>query len=439
MNTKMSEKQAKASACLDELIKYAAANRVPMRIMDELEDCKKQISSKNVDWTAVNMTMEGLLSSIEQKVVPQTVQKESNNHEVSVEMVKEQVEKMAKRCRADNESSVDNMAERKNMIVRKIYEQLTDLSRTKAHLGEFKDEGLYLQFFQKCRIGYEEDSFEMFREFLQSVSENYNHMMNHMKNMIQSIGGYKIGIGSEKFYYEYEERRNGIDQRIQAQMQTADIGGDDIMSLGQSTKQTVKNIIKKSIRKKRFLAWLPFLILLGFLAAGSVGKMAEKRSEAEQIEAEQIETDAESEDSFLEDAAKEAAKSSVKKLADQITWKALRSALISFSAVLILIVMILVLLYLLYLKMIRAWCDRQICRQCGEYLGTELHQFGQKNELSAKLDTAMKNAVEEYEYQYMNVLNTIFQTSQDQSSNTQTGKASEFDSLRAEWNHAIDM
>lgn len=107
---------------------------------------------------------------------------------------------------------------------------------------------------------------------------------------------------------------------------------------------------------------------------------------------------------------------------------------------LILIVMIIILLYMLYLKILKQWCDNQISKQCGEYLKTELLQLEQTNEFSSKLDAAMGNAVEEYERQYMNVLNNLFQGSQYHSGNIeQTGEASEFDTLRAAWNRARNL
>ena len=434
----MDEKQLTALKCLDELSEYAAKHKLPMRIMDELEDCRKQLVSGNVDWNALNLSMENLLNSVEQKTVTQNTKIENSNGEaVSVEMVKEQVEKMSKRCRADNATSIAGMSERKNVVVKKNCEQMMEISHTKAHLEELKNEDLYIQFFQNCKSKYERDSFEMFRELLQSVGENYNHMLNQLKSMFQSIGGYKNGIGSEKFYYEYEEQRTGIDQRIQGEIQTADIGGDDIITFAQTTKEPVKNIVKKLVRKRKLLAWVPLLVVLCFLAIGAVGKLAVNKDETKQVVAD---ADTGDDDSSLMDAGKEIAKKELSKISMSkiINW--LKTVLISLGAVLILIIMIIVLLYMLYLKILKRWCDHQISKQCGEYLKTELLRFEQTNDFSAKLDIAMDNAAEEYERQYMNVLNNLFQDSQYHSENTaQTSEASEFGVLRTEWNRVRNM
>lgn len=434
MKDKMDEKQTDALRCLEEIIKYASINKLSMRIMDELEDCKKQISSRSGDWTAVNQVMDDLLNSIEEKTVPHNIPTENAGNEVPAEMVKGQIEEMAKRCRADNTSSIDSISVQKNAIIKKNCEQLMEISHTKAHMEELTNEDLYIQFFQNCKTKYERDCFEMFRGFLQSVSGNYNHMMNHMKSMFQSIGGYKSDIDSKKFYYEYEEIRTGIDQKVEGQIQTEDIGGDEIMSFAQRTKEHVKNIVKKLTLKKKLFAWLPFLVLLCVLMIGVVGKMAGQKNDTKQVE-----TDVESDGSFFNDALTEFGKKALKENSLETIVKGLPSVLSNIAAALALVVITIVLLYMLYLRMLRKWRDHQIGRQCGEYLKTELIQFEQTNGLSAKLDAAMEYAVEEYEQQYINVLNNLFQGSQYHLQHAGAGSVTEFASLRAEWNRIQNL
>lgn len=437
----MDKKQTTALKCLSELKEYAEKNNLPMRIRDELEDCQEQVSAAGVNWDTVNVVMEDLLNSIGQKTVPQSVQTEdcnsSNNNEVSAEMVKEQIETMAKRCQADNTTSVAEMTERKNTVIKKSCEQLMEISYTKAHMEELKNEDLYLQFFQNCKTKYERDVFDMFRELLQSISANYDQMLNHMKSMFQSIGGYKYGMGSEKFYYEYEEQRTGIDRKVQNEMQTTDIGCNDIISFGQTTKETVKGIVKKLVGRRKLLAWVPIFLLLGFLAAGTVGRIVANQNKIEQAEAE---SDADEDKEFLKDVGKEVIKSNIGKITLKSIVNGLTSVLAILSEVLILLVIGIVLLYIIYLKILKKWCNHQIEKQCGEYLKTELFRFEQTNTFSLKLDTAMENAAEEYERQYMNVLNNLFRNSQYHMEQTEsTDKMSEFDILRAEWNQVKNM
>lgn len=73
-----------------------------------------------------------------------------------------------------------------------------------------------------------------------------------MRSMFQSIGGYRNGIGNETFYLEYEGQKDGINKSVQAEAETADIGGSDIISFGQKTGDVVKSVVKKLVRKESF-------------------------------------------------------------------------------------------------------------------------------------------------------------------------------------------
>lgn len=271
MGADADERKREAAEWFDELERYAGEKKFPMRIMDELEECRKLVLSGEAEWDAISRSVEELLESIEGKTMPAAMQEKAEN-EVSAEDIKVQLEKMARRCHAENTASVDGMRERKNTVIKKMYGQLFEISQTKSHLEELKNEDLYLQFFSQSKMTYERDTIEMIRELLQSISNNYGYMLNHMKSMFQSIGGYRKGIGNEKFYLEYEARRSGIDQKISGEAQTADVGGSDLISLGQKTKDTVKKIVRHLIRKRKLLAWVPLLVLLCLFTVSSVAR-----------------------------------------------------------------------------------------------------------------------------------------------------------------------
>lgn len=433
MDVIMSERQRETVEWFDALTQYAKERKLPMRIMDELEECRKMAVSGGADWDSVSRSMEELLESIEEKTVPDVARKKAENG-VSTEDIKAQIEKMARRCHAENLTSVDSMRERKNKIVKKMYGQLFEISHTQARLEELKNEELYLQFFTQCRNIYERDVFEIIRELLQSVSGNYAYMTNQMRNKFQSIGGYKSGIGNEKFYLAYEQRKDGIEKSVQAETETADIGGNDIISFGQRTKDVVKGIVKELVQKRKFLAWVPVLILLCLLTVGVAAGQGQNRQETEQTAV----TD-QNDDTGIKDAAVDAAvewgKEAIKK--PEIVKTVIgffRSLFVSLGVFLVLVVLVFVLLYMCYLKILKSWCDRQIGKRCGEYLKTELSNFEQENSLSPKVDAVMQSAADEYERQYMEVLNQLFMGTGYGKQEQQQSEVSEWKALRERWN-----
>ena len=430
MRIKKDERQIRTIAWIEELEQYAKAQKLPMRILDELEECKQLASSNRADWDMVNRTIEELLESTQGKLAPAKVHQENVIEEVSVEEVKMQVKKMAQRCHTENFSSVEGMIERKNTVIRKMYGQLSEIGHVRAHLEELKNEDLYLVFFEKCRISFERDVLEMVGELLQSIRNNYGYMLDHMRSMFQSIGGYRKGMGNEKFYLEYEARRGGIDQRVLGEVQTADIGGNDLISFGQRTKDTVKGIVGKLVRKRKLLAWVPLIVLLCLFTVTSVVRQEQSRQTLESAEQE------ETEDSLLKDIAADLGKKTVESVSEGVLQSMASFLLVLLASLGILsiaVVLVIVVLYRCYLKILKRWCDHQICKRCGEYLQTELSQFQQNNNFFLKLDTVMRNAVEEYERQYMEVLNSLFMDTGYADQPAQQEGAVRWDTLREEW------
>lgn len=430
MENAINERQSKAKIWIENLWHYAEEKNMPMRILDEVEECRERLSSVEIDWDAMDTTVGELLESIEEKEYPVTTKKEQFKQEISAADVEAQVKKMAQRCHADNITSLESMEEQKNIVIKKNCEQIMEISYTKAHLEELKNEDLYLQFFQNRKMVYEKDVSEMIRDMLQSISGNYNHMLNHMRSMFQSIGGYKNGMGNEKFYQEYEERRTGIDAKVRGEAESADIGGEDIISFGQKTGQTIKNIVNKLVWKRKILAWLPLIILLCIFAGNAIIKQEQSKAVVESS-ANADEDNAEIREEVLKIGVKVLEKVTSKLIKSVINF--VLSLLLSIGAVLIFIILLVIVIYVFYLKALKAWCDQQICKSCGEFLKTELSQFTQNNIFSSKLDAVMENAVNVYEQQYMIVLSNLFQDSPYGSDHEQESNRSKISLLRDEW------
>lgn len=430
------ERKSKATIWFHDLEKYAKEKKMPARILDEIAECKERLSLAEIDWNDMNLIAGELLESIEEKVCPETTRSNQSEQDVSVRDVEEQVKGMAQRCRSENITSVESMTEQRNIVIKKSCEQLMEISHTKAHLEELKNEDLYIRFFQNCKSSYEEDVLEMIRDMLQSISGNYNHMLNHMRSMLQSIGGFKNGVGSEKFYREYEERRVGIDKKLQAEAELADMGGNDILFFGEKTGEVIKSIVSKLVRKRKILAWLPLVVLLCLFVGSAIGNQAKSREVIENVD-----TDSEAENSSIKEIAKEwgdkimkdASLSTIKSVLSSVVTFAL-ALVVSLGAMLLFVILLVIVIYWFYLKMLKVWCNSQICRKCGIFLKKELIQFTQNNDLSSKLDAVMKNAMEEYERQYMIVLNNIFQGTFYDSGRNQESEGSKFAAFHDGWN-----
>lgn len=409
----MDTKQKNMLSWLEELEKYAKDKQLSMRILDGIEDCKNKISVESPDWQEISLRVEDILSSIQQKTAPAVVQ-DNNANQISVQAIEDQIQKMAQRCQTENKASVGSITERKNLIVKKVYEDLQEITHTKAHLEELQDQNAYFHFYDKQRMEYERETFSLIRELLHDVSGNYNYMVEHLRSMFQSIGGYKYGVGNENFYNEYETQKEGLDNKLQDEVTSREVGGNVITDFAQRTEKKVTEIATKFVRERKLLAWVPIIVLLLVLTTGLVVKQFNQQDLAEDV---QVQSSWVAELAFQAfDLAKEKASSSI-------------SAVVFLPIILIVIV-----LYCAYIGVLKSWCNRRICILCGEYLQKELEEFKRSDAIMPVLDEAVNSSVMEYEQEYLMVLHQIFLGSEFDTVRNEQSKMQQFESLKESWN-----
>lgn len=409
----MDTKQKNMLSWLEELEKYAKDKQLSMRILDGIEDCKNKISVESPDWQEISLRVEDILSSIQQKTAPAVVQ-DNNANQISVQAIEDQIQKMAQRCQTENKASVGSITERKNLIVKKVYEDLQEITHTKAHLEELQDQNAYFHFYDKQRMEYERETFSLIRELLHDVSGNYNYMVEHLRSMFQSIGGYKYGVGNENFYNEYETQKEGLDNKLQNEVTSREVGGNVITDFAQRTEKKVTEIATKFVRERKLLAWVPIIVLLLVLTTGLVVKQFNQQDLAEDV---QVQSSWVAELAFQAfDLAKEKASSSI-------------SAVVFLPIILIVIV-----LYCAYIGVLKSWCNRRICILCGEYLQKELEEFKRSDAIMPVLDEAVNSSVMEYEQEYLMVLHQIFLGSEFDTVRNEQSKMQQFESLKESWN-----
>lgn len=440
----MDTKQIMALEWIDGVEQYARDKQLPMRIIDGIEVCRKKMAAENVDWKEISLMVEDLLDSIEQKTVPTAIE-EKREGQISIQAIEEQIRKMAQRCQGENQASVGNIAERKNLVVKKTYNDLREITHTKAHLEELKNQNAFFQFFAKTKAEYEKNAFQMFRELLQDINGNYDHLIEHIKSMFQSIGGHKYGIGSEKIYYEYDSQREGLNNRFQNEVVSLEIGGNEITNLGQETGETVKKTVKKFTVIRKILAWVPLLLMLIGLAIGAVTTHEENMEVIESVQT--IDSEEGEHSDFLASMKKQLAERAKKEIGNA-SESAINSFLskamnyitalfITLGIALLAIVLLIIVLYAAYLRILRIWCKNQICKECGKYLTTELNRFEQSDTLGSRIDDAVTTTVEKYEQEYLVILNKVFSgTAFDETSNDQKERI-RFVELKETWSKIV--
>ena len=433
---------------LKRLNDYAKEQKFSTRILDSIADCMEMAERKE-NSEKLKSAIEELMESIGYKALP--VSEKTEDGENFIEEVEAEIERRAKRCRNENEESFHNISERKNAVITKTYHNMEEISHTKAHLGELKNEEYYLAFFNPIKAEYEKDMIHTFKELLQDVSNNYQFMMQHMKSMFEHIGGRKDGLGNRKFYEEYDSQKERIEKIVENEVEQSDFGGKDILEFGHNTKNKIKKIVKKWNAKKRRRIIMPILIpivtvLMIFTVRTVVTAVIQQKEEAKQEETRQKE--AEERKELLKEGTNdkeiimEKIANYVKGTLSDIDIKPMENTKSGMDMeklkILILasifFLLIIVIGYIAYIKAVGRWCDTKICNECGEYLTVKLSEFSQRNILNDKVKDSMQNALEEYERKYLEVLNRIFDGAKYQAGEEKPQEVNQFEKLQEEWN-----
>lgn len=417
---------------LKKLMGYARDHKFSMRIIDGIDDCIKEAETRNPDMEKIKAAVEDLLESIDHKTALSTERRAGGEDGIfedgiSIEEIRDQITGIAKRCRSENVELLQNIGERKQEVVKKAYYELQEITHGEAHINELKRSDRYFEFYEQIKSSYEKDAMHVFQEFLNDLSNNYQFVVEHMKSMLLSIGGEKSGFGSRKFYEEHDIKREGILRDMESMAQNSDCGGNDIVEFGNATTKKIRSIVQMSVLKMRFFILLPVLILATGIFFG-LAKPEKTQKEVEQQEAAQEagvwdEVEDQVEDQIVYEI--------ITKIKEQGIVSILGEWLAAVVAVLVFVILLVIVICVKYVMFMKKMCDRWICKSCNTYLQMECSKFRQKDPLLQKMDTVLINLQDEYERQYLDVLNQLFgKTAYDFSDD---GNKDQFEILKEEW------
>lgn len=415
---------------IKELETYAKEQGLSMRILDSIEECKNHIVKEDLSWQELRQQLEEVMESVGLKTQQTDMAAYSQNkNNVSVEKVQTQVRRMAEDCHRENLDSASAIAEKKNLNVKECIRKMNEISHTEAYFDEMIDEKRYMDFFQRVKNSYEKDMSKVTEEMVDDISDNYNHMADHMRSMFQSIDGYIDGVGNEAFYREYESRNAGIRDQVISEVHTADFGGSAVTGFADKTKNVIHKITKKIRVKKTILSIVPIIIiiLLFVLSIYSVIKTVSGIAGDIANICESFEIDNNVINNLQEiDQLYQSNKDLPDELIDTIESmfkivKNLKWGLLYF-----------IVIYIFYLWMLKKWCKHCICKECSKYLHTELAMFEQKDEIRKKVDETITQIVSDCEQQYLVILNRIFAGTKYEEKDTE--QVSGFDDLQRKWN-----
>lgn len=408
----MDTKQIKMIEWLSYLQQFTKDERLPIRLIDRIEDCKELVTQKKPNWNQITIETEALLESIIHKV--QGIQKEvivNEESEVSIEEIKKFIREATEREHNESISSLNNILYREKLIEKECYQKMNEITFVEANIEKIEDVGRFLQFFQNIKENYERNEKQLLHELMKDVEDNLTYMMEQIRNMFQSIEGSTISINNKKFYIEYTQRKESIDNDIKSKIETADLGGRKIVDFANSVKNNVKKGVYKFRKKDRFFKFLPLLLIaicvFGFKAL-SIVKTPVSNDKTELI------------------------KEIIKNIINGELFLISEVFAIIIIPIVIFIIVLIVRGYMKYCKILRQKYEAQISSYCGDYLKTEIYNFEKENQLDNTEE--IKRLVFEYEQQYRDILNCIFENTQLDPFGKEELANTKIEQIKESWN-----
>ena len=416
----MNERNDEIIRWLSKLEEYAMEAGLPGRIQDRIKECKNRLYHETMEPDRLQREIEEILGSIRKKTGIVENKSNTTNQNFTAQDVEMQMKRIVQRCKDENERTKESIQEQEIIILNKYYEKLKEITRTKAHLEELRDEVSYARFFDNMAVAYRREVSFLISEMLEGLRSNYTHMLNKMKNLFQEMGQ----VGMERNFYEVEQKRESIAGKLQGEMETRNEAGREIQAFAQNTGDRIKNIVKSTERKKKIYSLLPaLLIAFMVLVPGVIGVLGALSSTENVATEENIsEQEASGFDMFLTVLENADAIDSLLSTIGMLT--------LPLLCLLVFVVVMVVVFYVLYIKHLKKKCDEEIARKSAEYLQGELAAFCQGNSLKSMLDEMIKNVVNEYEQQHTALLNQSFFNT---GSQTECREQDSFTKLLMEW------
>lgn len=439
----MKEKNTKKIQFLDKLAQYAKEVELSSRITDRIDECKIALQKGNAG-EEINADIEAVLGSIRKKMAAEDVQTVGVERGISRQEIEAQVKKIAQRCHEENAASLSSIAERQNMIVSKCHMQMQEMIRTDAHVEDLTDRARYLQFYEKIAQGCEKEATQMLDEMFTDMQENYGHMQGHLKSMLKSADSTGKFWGGEKLFYELREQGESVSKKVKAGAGVFDEVKEKIMDFAKRTAVKVKQFVRVSEIKKKLLIALPVLLVALMLLLPTITDVLKNRTEAETAKTEGVTTEeTKTGGTEPEETSLEQIKKIVDFIADNIDGAGSgrtsdggtsNGETGKFNPIIILagiaFLLVIIVLYIAYIYLIKKSCRRSMCKKCAAYLEKEFLSFQQSDCLKDVISQGVNHAAEEYEQQYLILLNNTFTFLQEPAND----KQERLTGLLEEWN-----
>lgn len=425
------EEQRELLQWLNRMEKTAVKGHVKTRLLDAIEDCRKDL--------------EGELTEQEQKAKVRELEelfgqvKKQTGFEAETDSlgaeVRQKAAEMMERCRRSNEALKKDYLNGAAAYIQEAELAMKELCNVEANYEEVTNKDRFLNIFKGIGQKFKRQMDDSQREYISAGNQSYQNVFDRLKSLFSSTGYDKEA--QQKFYVTYYENQDVFIRNAQGYGDNLEKGESSITEYAESLQEKIEKIVKDIKSKTSRRKWLPLLVILLIAALGTTGKVVSDQKKAarelaaieqeirEQEAAREAEAAARAEEradeglegyikdkvdqsaEIVEEAAKEATEKAVEIAMQKASYEGKKLLLAAVLTVGLPVLILLLVLYWIWAKGADKRCRSQIIQETGKLEKEALEEWRQKGTLAAAVEESFRLTEAYMEKQYGDLLSKL--------------------------------
>lgn len=379
-------RQEEALQWLCQVEEIAVRGQVKARLLDEISDCKKELSRELTaqEWQAKKTEMDELLNQLKKQLAYDT---EAGKH---AEDIARRASDMLGQCRQSGENLGKEYCGSSEVYIQEAERSLQELSNATANYDDVTHREQFIIKVRNISEKYKQQLDHLEEQYVHAVSQNYQNMFDRLKNFFSASG---YGKDTERrFYQVYYAKQDVLLQNMTSYADNTEKGESSIVQYAEEVQNPIQEIIKRFKRKAVITKWMPVILILVVIAVNCIYNITMNSAGNAGMQGE-------TENQALIDIGQKAAELGKDMLGD------------AFKKILKIIVFPLLLLvfflYWLWMKSVDKHCRNNISREAGRLLDTSYEQWAQQGKMAASIRESFRQTMEYVDTQYSGILTEL--------------------------------
>lgn len=393
----------------------AVRGQVKTRLLDEIGDCKRALSRELTakEWQAKKAELSELMEQLGRQLPGDAGAGER------AEDIAQKASEMLGQCRRSGEELGREYCSGSATYVQEAERAVEELSNVTANFDDVTDSGRFLGRARNIGERYRQQIDSLEEQYVHSVNQNYQNMMNRMKNLCAAAGGGKDT--ERKFYHAYYAKQDVLEQNMAAYACGMEKGESSIFQYAREVQNPLQQLIKRLRQKAAVTKWIPVILILALMILNGVYHMVSGSAEHTGAQ----ENAGSQELNVVVEKVLEWAGDSLLDKVGEVVDGIIKNVLIAFLLPLLILV---IFLYFLWMKGVDRRCRKNIAREAGRLLGTSYEEWARQGKLMAAVGESLRQTMEYIDIQYSGILAELVNDGQAADAG-----GTSFADLRAEW------